>query len=195
MKALGKSSIFLVIFIIIAAWIFSGWPRILSYAEEATSTSPQPDTSSTILTPETATSSSVTRFDFPIDNIKVLIEDNGQAKIDLSALTFNLPADTGELELYAIQDGCSSANMEDVKRNVLTCPQSRDHIGFALLRPSDYTWTIDRPMRIVIGACKNKDIDCVYQSQDFLIGFISKDLLMPNTQPGQYLVIPQQSNE
>jgi hypothetical protein len=185
---------FIFIFMIITSWIFSGWPATSLRAEEATSTPPDsaatftPEATSALTTsiPETAAIS--VSYDFPINNLTLLIKDNREAKIDLSAVIFNLPPDAGELELYAIQDGCPSASIEDIKRNILICPQSQDPIGFALLRPNDYTWIINRPMRIVIGACRNKDIDCVYQPEDFLIGFISNDLILPNMPQGRYPV-------
>ncbi len=164
-------------------WIFSGWPRIWQNPPIP------PEVLAAQALPPTDVSAAP-RFDFPLANVQVRVDGGGEAKIDLAALSFNLPADAGELELYAIQDECPSVTVADLKRNILTCPY-RDPIGFSVLRPESYVWRIDRPTRIVIGACRSSTIDCGNQPQDVLIGFVSRDPLPPNMPQGLAPVAPQ----
>lgn len=197
------------VFFLTAIWVYSGWPLIFSLAQEAasigeTATSTPENAISTIEQEATSTSSAeaytfsvpaesaglspfaVQQFDFPIGELKILVGEDKKTKIDLAALTFNLPPEAGELEFYAIQDGCPSTTPEDIRRNILSCPESRDPIGFPVLRPDDYNWVIDRPTRIVVGACRSKNIDCGNQPEDFLIGFISQEPLLPDMPAGAY---------
>jgi len=149
---------------IIFAWIFSGWP--LSAAQAPS-------------------------FSFPAQGVGIAVNDKSEAKIDFEGLSFNLPNGAGEVELYALPDECLGTEAE-IKQKILTYPYCGDPIGFAVMRPNDYFWKIDRPARFLIGYCKNADsIDCGDHPENFEILFISDTAPNPALPAGKHQFLPK----
>jgi len=163
-------------FLIIFAWIFSGWPTLLR-AEETTSTLVVVAPTATS-TPAATSLFSDWQPDFSLrDKFSVVFENDDSAKVNTDVLAgIALPPNAGELELYALPDSCLGKTLAETKQHLLTFPYCGDPIGFAISRPSDYFWKPDANSRYVIGYCKNKDIDCGDHPEDFVIIFVSKKL-------------------
>jgi len=124
-------------------------------------------------------------FDFEVRNVSVIVDEFGEAKIDSSTIEVDIPEEATGLQFFAVPDECFG-NLDFIKSKIITKPYCGDPIGFPVFPREDTFWTIDRPMRIAIGACRSAQLECDDKPENFILGFVSEEILSPDMPPGTY---------